>query len=258
MKQLAKRGLARTLLLVLAFLATFLASPMVAKAGDPTCGQIGNYYDGFIKQLSQSYASYGVSANLTVRPEEICTSVKNVGNFAAAWTMIQARDGNGWAQSGFIRRYGYRTRHFAQAVECLQAGCSFDNEIHYQDLNGGEIHQYWTGYISSGCPYTSSCLMLKVDASTFILTVFNPNGKWPGPWRTVYSGETGYVGSDVPGRPTTKVNIANMKNQITPMTWESQRCGMDDLLRTKNPDFLGRWANATYGCNSRAIWTEIL
>ena len=93
--------------------------------------------------------------------------------------------------------------------------------IHYQHLLDGEVHQYWSAYLTS-----CNCISLRVDASEFDRTDFNPNGTWAGPWLTEYAGEVTEDGSDVPGSPTGKVNFANMQSQSSTTTWESQQCGM--------------------------------
>jgi hypothetical protein len=223
-------------------------TPKPALAAEAACGTFGNYYDGYTKQLSQTYLSWGVSANVTVRSTALCTSITDGRNVSLATTLITPRDADGWAQTGTHRAANGYTRHFSQWKRT--AGGPNHTILHYQHLFDGEVHQYWTAYVSSGCPSSGSCLAMRVDATTLDRTSFNPNGEWAGPWRTQYFGESTYHGTDVPGRPTGKVNFANMQHQSSPTTWASQPCGMD--IRNSIPE---RWTNEVYGCPSRAVWT---
>jgi hypothetical protein len=235
-----------------AALSLYVLTPQTAQAANPDCGAGGatepHYVNGFTKSLDSTYLSWGVSADITVRSTNLCTSITDYTNIVWAWTMITAHNLNGWAQTGTLRRYGARTHHWWQWTACN--GCFLHEGIHYQDLTDGEVHQYWTGYIGSGCPNSNSCLALRTDTTTWNKTDFDPNGTWPGPWLTQYFGETVYYGSDVPGRPTGKQNFNDMKSQSSPTTWESQRCGM--VVIDHIPE---RWTQETYGCPSRATWT---
>lgn len=120
--------------------------------------------------------------------------------------MIASNDSRGWAQSGTIRQSGDYTHHFTQ----WKKGGSFEHHtfIHYQHLFGGEVHQYWSPYLTS-----CNCIAMRVDTSQYATTDFNPNGYWAGPWLTEYAGEVTVDGSDVPGNPTDRVGFGHMQSQ---------------------------------------------
>ncbi len=152
----------------------------IARAAEAQCGPYSptvRYFDGFDKKTSETYLSWGVSADITVRSTNLCTSNLNGSqNIVVTWSMITAHNGDGWAQTGYHRAAGDLTHHFWQWKQCLSSSCPVHTDVHYQHLLDGEVHQYWTGYISSGCPSSSSCLALRTDSTTWDRTTFNPNG----------------------------------------------------------------------------------
>jgi hypothetical protein len=168
--------------------------------------------------------------------------------------MIQNRTGDGWAQSGTLRRAGYHTRHFAQYYT---PNYGQDTVYDATDLEDGQIYQYWTGYVernvSGTCDYgLTKCLNLRVNTTTLTWTTFNPTVIWAQPWITAYAGETTYKGSDVPGRPTGRVRFNNMKHQDSTTTWAAQPYGTD--VKNSQPAY---WAHYTIDNDTREIWTEV-
>jgi hypothetical protein len=244
-----KRGARRNVVLVLC-LALLLSLSMLSRsavAAEQECGSGGNWFDGFNKSPSSTYLSWGVSADIVVRSTALCgTRPNSEANFSVAWAMIFANDGEGYAQSGTFRATGGTsagyTHHYAEWDRSVN-NPGFTRFHHYQHLFDGERHQYWV-------PYVNSRLQMRVDATTFLTTNFDPNGDWAGPWITAYYGESYYHGTDVPGRTSAKLAFGSMQSQSSPTTWESQRCGMVALNEIPS-----RWDQVTYGCNSRAVWT---
>lgn len=228
------------------------------------CVNPGTFHLGHRKSFQETYLSYGVSANLTVRPIYLCTHWNGSDfNAAALWTLITPDNADGWAQSGYLYYAGDPpepgfpnidgVRHFSQWAACN--GCTAHTFVHYQNLQNGEVHQYWTGYINTGCPSSSKCLAMRVDISTFAETSFDPNGFWAGPWNTQYMGETKIRGIEAPGRSASRAYLGNMRHQNTPTTWAGQPCGSHGLI-TANDDKT-RWRLASSGCTSTSVWTEI-
>src|SRR6266540_4102674 len=97
----------------------------IARAAEAQCGPYSptvRYFDGFDKKTSETYLSWGVSADITVRSTNLCTSNLNGSqNIVVTWSMITAHNGDGWAQTGYHRAAGDLTHHFWQWKQCLSA-----------------------------------------------------------------------------------------------------------------------------------------
>jgi hypothetical protein len=252
------RGLPRKcvagIVLLVGLSLTVPASPQIALAAT-NCGSAGHYFDGFSKKGTATYLSWGTSAWITVQGTSICPDASDPScNGVLAWTMITANDGNGWAQTGFLKWYGGLTHDFMQWTRC-RSGCT----VHTVELGthrfAGDQHLYQEKYGSSsqfGCPNSAHCLAMRVDGDTFATTDFDPNGIWSGPWVNQYFGETLYAGSDVPGNVSnmTEYHLMAIQQSSDPNDFVSQPCDM----RVRD-DFTNRWDFLTHACDTRAIYT---
>lgn len=231
-----------------------LASFLVVARSDPawaarTCNTHGYFFDGFGKRASETYTTYGVSAQVRVQTAIVCEGDPSADNLSTAWTMVSSHQRGGWAQTGFIRWYHHDTVHYSQ----YRRGPSYPLMTRFGNtsLSPGETHQYWTLRTSStGCPSTTQCLIGHIDQTTWFYTPFDPVGEWSTPFLQFYSGETHYLEANIPGVDSAKTGFNYMQYVNGNNQWVTQPCAMDVYN-----DHPYRWTNETVDCNWRRIWT---
>jgi hypothetical protein len=244
----------RRLVLYLSLVA-LAASLLVAGSGPAwaarTCGTRGNWHDGFRKYLTETYTTWGVSAQVRVQVGTVCEGDTSMYNFSNAWTMLSSHAGNGWGQTGFIRWYHHDIVHFAQ----YKQGPTFNAVTYYGNtsLAAGELHQYWTlRGASSNCLVTSSCLVGHIDQTTWFYTPFDPAAFWSTPFVQLYEGEVGYREANIPGVATAKTGFNYMQYINSSNQWVSSPCNLYTV--NDNPN---RWTQETVECDWRRIWTKV-
>jgi hypothetical protein len=191
----------------------------------------------------------GASASITdAGGYVLCTGDSSGSNNSSSWTMVSANDGNGWAQSGTIYRWGYGScvKHWAQqnaggsTVNYYAGGCSAV----------GDTNSYWQQLV-----FTSGGWRVQSNMNSTIIaqSSFNPISSWALPFSVSFEGETIYEASNVPGTSSSKQNFTNMQVQLwSDNSWVST-CNNTSLLGAREStryDFDRPW------CNNVRMWTK--
>lgn len=203
----------RALLVPIAMVALLalptVASPTPASAQAaiptalPTCGASGNWFAGRNTPVA---ATIGTMADVTVRFGALCQSdPRPAYNFSTAWVMLAAGSG-GYSQSGYIRLFAGSTRQFAEYDRDGVGPLPF-TRVYGPATSLGTTHSYWV-YYSSAC----ACLNNNVDFTTLSATPFDPFAEWSSVF-SVWSSETIYRESDVPGLASQPVNYGDLRVQ---------------------------------------------
>jgi len=224
------------------------------------CGTRSNYFDGFYHNTSAHADTLeGASAYIVNRFGSVCDTDhsapspggQTIGtNFTTAWVMIAAYDGNGWAQTGFIRGYNSPQYKWAEFYDPL-TGNVYNRFPSSPSLPDGANHAdraLW----SSAC----ACIEMSIDGVMLTRTNFNPWVNWyAGPngnqFSPQFAGETTYLASDIPGVPTSKSRIwALGAQQYYGDALVSMPCTLTAI--NSNPS---RWALSAASCTDFSIWT---
>ncbi len=185
--------------------AVSLVSLPVSKAYGANCGVQGNYFDGYDRTPQSSGEIWeGVSANVTVQYGGLCSGVVGANNFNTAWVMLASADSRKYAQVGFIR---YNGQDSAQHFSEWNNGDGQFHRVKKIDVPAGHKNRYWVQYRPS-----PGDLSLNVDTTRFD-TSPNPFGNYQVPFRPIYSAETTYRESSVPGIPSAKVSFSPIQTQ---------------------------------------------
>lgn len=224
---------------------SLLALASSSSAAAATCGAHSNYFDGFTHNNASGYRFEGASTYLVVRASLLCsTDTNHVSNFSNSWSMI-AGGGSGceWAQSGFESGYGQPSKHFAQ----IAGSCSKLTTVYGSAIYSGEKHAYRSLY-SASC----RCIKSTVDASTFIVSNFNPYVAWTYPFQPQFEGETAYLASNMPGGPSLQTAFSALGAQRF----------VDDVLVSMPCTLIGNnsnpaaWGRSASSCTAFNIWSK--
>jgi hypothetical protein len=214
-----------------------------------SCGTMSHYHVGYYQYGSSPFQLEGASASITdAGGYVLCTGDSSGSNNSSSWTMVSANDGNGWAQSGTIYRWGYGScvKHWAQqnaggsTVNYYAGGCSAV----------GDTNSYWQQLV-----FTSGGWRVQSNMNSTIIaqSSFNPISSWALPFSVSFEGETIYEASNVPGTSSSKQNFTNMQVQLwSDNSWVST-CNNTSLLGAREStryDFDRPW------CNNVRMWTK--
>lgn len=211
-------------------LTQYLAENAAASTG-ACASALSNYFRGYLR-VPGSVQPTGSSANVIVRTSDQCDNANPASyRFSTAWTMIAGGSG-GYAQTGFMRYAGARTKNFAE-YNPGGSGSTFTRVFGNANLVSGDLYHYWQLY-STNCPPLEaggpnrSCIVLKVNDATLSYTNFNPYSAWSTPFSNQYFGETTYQESTIPGTSAVPTDFNNAQ-WLTPLGWQDLNC--QDLSR---------------------------
>lgn len=233
-------------------LAIALAAPMglatAAHAEVYTCGTHGNLHDGYGNGSNDSNSWEGTSATIVVRHGSVCDTDTSSNNTSSAWTMVNAFNTAGWAQSGYIRWYGSSIYHFAQYRR--NSSTAWVTKIGSTALTAGSSYKYWQQSI-----YNSSAgqwqIRDNVNSTVLLQTNFNTFSYWNEPFSVQWSGETDYAQSDVPGSSSATAKFSNMQVQrYSDDGWQSGLRALGAFTDTSS-----RYHRSSVSSNSFSIWT---
>ena len=208
------------------------------------CDARGNYFAGYVKFPTNEHWE-GASAVLisTTRSVSLCGNDQFTANFSNSWTKIAAGNGAGWAQSGFIRRYGQLSYHFAQT----KANTGYmATTLYGSSVADGELHQYWQQWLPD-----CGCIHSNVDSTRFIDSWFDPFAWWQAPFSPQYMAETSHRSSDIPGGINSHVYWRLLYVQELNNSWSNTPCGFPS--RNDNPAF---WNVSTTTCPAFDTWAS--
>lgn len=234
-------------LMCVAVLLGLAALPLASEAAISSCGTASNYFDGFWNQNTGFGAAEiaGVAAWSIPRSGAMCST--NSSQFTTAWVMVSGQVGQRYSQSGFMTVFGGCTRHFAEYNNNAGFTRTFVGGACPSGVLGS-AHQYLSAW-NYGC----LCIQNWVDSTLVSQTNFNPLTFWTRPFRPIYSGETIYKESDMPGGATATTPIDSMQvMSFSGNIWSPTPCyltGVDSPLASS------RWNRVPAGCTHFDIWT---
>lgn len=215
----------------------YSGSPAVAATA--SCGVATNLFTGYGYYGNLQYE--GVSANITVRNNALCTSDTNPGtNFAYTWVMTAAHGGTaGYAQSGFYHGYGQSVKF---AAEDNPNGTTVPpRRTYYPALpTVGAKYSFKVVYVSS-----CACMEESVGGVVIQRSNFNPYSRWTQPFAQEWYSETTHPGSNVPGTSGAKTTFSSMNVADTidgfigsgPTTWKHNDQPRTNLSAVTNNSF---------------------
>ena len=221
-----------------------LEAPTLAQAAG-TCGQRGNWFNGYYQNGKPAYQHTGASSYIVVRDGALCRGVSGYGNFTNAWVMITGPGDRDWGQVGFERTHGQTLRWFAQfsAANTLNTWYS-PNGVTSQI---GIRHTFRVLYDS-----TRRDLAATIDTTTVYRSGFDPKATWgPTNWTPQFFAETGHRETDVPGRPATPTAYSGLGVQRPA---DGQLVSMPCILSSAT--LSSRWGRAASSCTAFTVWTK--
>ncbi|MGI5175886.1 hypothetical protein ACQEVZ_06090 [Dactylosporangium sp. CA-152071] len=253
MERFIDRMMAMLVVFVLATGAVVVIDENPAAAAG-TCGTQGNYFDGYYydPDIWPGYSFEGASGYIVVRDGVLCSGAGGIGNFSNAWLMIAGwnRTGAAWSQVGFERTSGSPLRWFSQHAWNNSTGDHLSTRYSTFSIASevGVRHTFRVLW-NSAC----TCLQAIIDVTVWSNSDFNPffSSGWGGlPFSPQFSGETGHLETDVPGRSGTRTAFTALGAQqysndaLVPMP-----CAMNATTSS------ARWGRSASGCDAFSIWT---
>jgi hypothetical protein len=194
---------------------------------------------------------HGAYAVITVRGSDPCTGSPSHLEFTTAYVMLYSTQYNGWSQAGYIKTdaqgtTGGQTEQWTQSV--ANWGLDPLQNWYGPHVFGGDVHTYESRYWSD-----CGCIRNKIGGSIVSTTSWNPVNEWPsGSWGMEYSGESVFVGGNVPGTSASPASMASMQYLDSTDVWRaltySITVGMND-----DPTHYG---TSITDASDRAIYTS--
>lgn len=239
-------NLLKSCVLGFAVLASTLVASPSAEAALPTCGSLGNFFDGFYHDnVNNAQRFEGASAYIVVRNASLCGTDNRESNFTTAWSMIEGAQTNSpceWAQSGFERNAadGVNLSYFAQITrDCFRMQTLYSLPLPTSVAGTRHIFR-------STVQPDSSYIASVVDSTTYLISDFNVFATWSYPYEPQFLGEASYVENDIPGNRNNPTQFTGLGAQnfsddrLVPMP-----CTM--LSLNENPS---RWFQTPLSCDA--------
>jgi hypothetical protein len=169
------------------------------------------------------YHVRGAKALIEIRSADLCTSEGST--FSGAWSMVASADAHGWAQIGYLNRSTSPTlTYFWQWMKDTTASTPRTATALFGSPAEGDSKTFRVEYLQSDDalhlfygPDEGPCNS-GGDCPT---TPFDPLNAWNGTQGQWY-GETGFAGSDVPGRSTSKTDFDTVRVKEPGTDWTQE------------------------------------
>ena len=194
-----------------------------ASATVPCLSAYGSEFAGLLSQQSGPGGTYeGASSQIDVGNGPICdTGSHGQDNFHFVWSMIaeneSAGGARGYVQSGYLRYWNgctYWTTEYNKGP-----GDTFHRHIHTEDgCKTFGSNRYWVQYIPS-----TGFERMNVDSTVLDTTPWDIYVEWAAhlPFEPEFSGETKYIGSDIPGTSSNTTTLGSLQVQQFSDAWSS-------------------------------------
>lgn len=225
-----------------------LTNPAMANCG--ATGPAGNYFAGYGAPTTQQPHVDGSYAVITTQNGPVCTNgPHDSSNFTSEWSMVSSGNRAGWAQVGYMKRYGGSTYYFGQ----LNSGAHMWSRVGRSPLGIGSAHYYYNKHVTA-----CRCIYEIIDRTAWMSSTWDPLTAWPQPIVPSFSGETSYRESNVAGTSSAPTMYTNLGEQSTTTeAWGLVPCNelysMNDV-RTPRPDGKS-WHNPMTSCPSFNVYT---
>jgi hypothetical protein len=248
-------AIAAILALLLLGSQVLLPTVTAAKAEVYTCGTNSHYFDGKYEPVGQgNYV--GSAAMISTRYGAVCDTKTGQGNYVAVWAMIASYDGNGWAQSGYVRWYNNCTVLLAQIMQTR--GVTNPQTFYGTTCmsTDGSTNTFKEYYQNSN--HSCFCVQAMVGTRALLTSTFDPASYWTPPWGPEFAGEAAYLASDMPGNSSAPTSFTNLQFEQPGGTFTDYGCGE---LFVQNDGKAERsdgeaWYNVTKTCPSFDIYTD--
>jgi hypothetical protein len=228
-----------------------LQALMTVQGAFNPCTTGGHWFAG--QETSVSIDSFeGISAHLTYRGNNLCTSYLGNDNFATTWSMVFSADRKGWSQTGQLYYFHIGNNsgcahHFSQQEE------NTDSYLPVTMLgtcvSAGEVHQVWKQYIP-----VNGHVRANIDQTVMSETNYVVWTEWTRPLQVTVDGETGYRETDVPGTAGQVSDFTSMQVQrYSDDNWESTCYGNAVFYSDTS---LTRYSDSQAACDHIQVWTN--
>ena len=232
-----------------------LSYATVAKAEVYTCGTNSHYFDG--KNEPAGQGNYvGSAATISTRYGAVCDTKYTQSNYVTVWAMIASNNGNGWAQSGYIRWYN----HCAVLVAQIEQTYGVTNPQTFYGTTcmstDGSTNTFKEYYQNAS--HSCFCVEAMVGTRVLLTSTFDPRSYWSTPWSPDFDGEAAYLASDMPGNSGAPTSFTDLQYEEPGGSFIDYGCG---VLVKRNDGSAERadgkaWYNVTKTCPGFDLYTD--